>query len=277
MSTQRSVVYVYGVVTTVPDVGCVEGPSVLSGATFAPPRFLSFGRFTAVVSDLTLRHGVSLSALLENRGNAESLILQHHRVLQGLSDKESVLPFRLGIMFNDDQGVLDALARNHDALREVMEHIDDAVEWGLKIYCARDRLARLLADKAPEIVALKAEIDAAGEGRAFFLLRRYERLVEEAIERAIIQCLKHTGEQLESVVRSFAFGRLHRAEEHGREGQMVFNGACLVSRGRKRAFFELVEDLRGAYSECGFDHEITGPWPPYSFAEYQLGDDEHAA
>ena len=277
MPAQPPVVYVYGIVATVPEAGSVEGPSVLSGATFGPPRFLSFGRFTAVVSDLTLRQGASLNALLENCGNAESLILQHHRVLQGLSDKQSVLPFRLGVMFNDDQGVLGALARNRDALCEVMEQIDDAVEWGLKIYCARDRLARLLADKAPKIVALKAEIDAAGEGRAFFLLRRRERLVEEAVEQATMQCLKHTGKQLESVVRSLAFGRLHRAEEHGREGQMVFNGACLVSRGRKRAFFELVEDLRGAYSESGFDHEITGPWPPYSFADYQLGGDEHAA
>lgn len=277
MSASAPLTYVYGIVSTGSDADLVEGPAVLPGATFGPPRLVSSHGLAAVVSDLTLSDGMPLETLLENSRHAEGLVLQHHRVLQALIDGQSVLPFRFGVMFNGDQGVMSALIRNRDALACAMARIDGAVEWGLKIYCARHRLGWRLADEIPAIADLAAEIDAAEAGKAFFLRHRHKRLVEEEVEQAIARRLSYTGERLGSAVRMFASGKLQPPELHGRDDEMIFNGACLVERGLKQAFFELVEDLRDAYAGFGFDHEITGPWPPYSFADCQLGGDEHAA
>ena len=277
MPPSPPLVYVYGIVSTGSDVDRLEEATVLAGATFGPPRPLPSDGLTAVVSDLTLAEGGSLAALLENGPDAEKLVLQHHRVLRALIARQSVLPFRFGALFDGDRGVTDALAGNRAALLDAMGRIAGAVEWGLKIYCARQRLGRWLADDSPALVALEAQIETAQEGKAFFLRRQHTRLVEEETERAIARCLEHTGQRLDGFVRAFASGKLQPAEVHGHEGAMVFNGACLVERGLHEAFFELVDDLRDAYAGFGFDHEVTGPWPPYSFADCQLGGDGHAA
>ena len=269
--------YVYGIVSSASDVECFEAASVLAGATFGPPRLVSSDGLTAVVSDLTLSDDVSLAALVENGPDAEKLVLQHHRVLQALIVRQSVLPFRFGALFDGDRGVVDALVRHREALLGAIGRIDGAVEWGLKVYCVRQKLGQWLPGDIPALVALEAQMASAGEGRSFFLRRQHQRLVEEETEQAIARCLNHMGERLDSTVREFASGKLQPTEVHGRDGAMVFNGACLVDRGLEELFFELVEDLREAYAGFGFDHEITGPWPPYSFADCQLGGDKHAA
>lgn len=269
--------YVYGIVPDGSDAELLDEAAVLPGATFGPPRLLSSDGFLAVVSDLTLNDGRSLAALVENGRDAEKLVLHHHQVLQALIARQSVLPFRLGVMFEDDRGVMGALARNREALLYAMERVHGAIEWGLKIYCVRQQLGQWLPDNNPAVAALDAQLESAEEGSGFFLRHRRRRLVEEEIEQAIARCLNHTGERLNSTVREFASGKLQPAQVHAREGAMVFNGACLVDRVLEQAFLELVQDLRSAYAGFGLDHEITGPWPPYSFADCQLGGDEHAA
>lgn len=277
MTRWQSLVYVYGIVPSGGDLDLFDGPTVIAGARFGPPRLLSSDGFAAVVSDLSLRGGASLDARLENDREAEGLVLQHHRVLQALIDRQSVLPFRFGVMFNDDQGLADALSRHGEMLRDALEGVDGAVEWGLKVYCEHRRLGSRLAAEIPAIVELEGKIATAEAGKAFFLRRGRKRLIEEETEQAIARCLGYTGERLGSAVRVFASGKPQPPEVHGRESEMVFNGACLVDRGAKRAFFELIEDLRDVYAGFGFEHEITGPWPPYSFADCRLGGDEHAA
>lgn len=277
MPRSQSLVYVYGIVPSGCDVDLCNGSTVIAGARFGPPRCLFSDGFAAIVSDLVLRDGTPLDARLENDREAEDLVLQHHQVLQALIDRQSVLPFRFGVMFNNDQGVVGALARHREPLRDALRQVDGAVEWGLKVYCEHHRLGRRLAAEIPAIVDLESKIAMAEAGKAFFLRHGRKRLIEEETEQAIARCLNYTGECLGSAVRVFASGKPQPAEVHGRGSEMVFNGACLVDRGSRRAFFELVEDLRGAYTGFGFEHEITGPWPPYSFADCQLGGDEHAA
>jgi hypothetical protein len=34
---------------------------------------------------------------------------------------------------------------------------------------------------------------------------------------------------------------------------------------------QTLEDLRVVYAPFGFDYQINGPWPAYSFSDQQLG------
>ncbi|WP_010596283.1 GvpL/GvpF family gas vesicle protein, partial [Rhodococcus sp. P14] len=50
----------------------------------------------------------------------------------------------------------------------------------------------------------------------------------------------------------------------GRRDWMVLNGTYLVDDDRADEFARAVEELRKEYR--GIRLELTGPWPPYSFA-----------
>lgn len=50
----------------------------------------------------------------------------------------------------------------------------------------------------------------------------------------------------------------------GGSGTMVLNGAYLVATGDQAGFVELVRTLVDRHPEVRL--ELTGPWPPYSFA-----------
>jgi hypothetical protein len=50
----------------------------------------------------------------------------------------------------------------------------------------------------------------------------------------------------------------------GQAGQMILNGAYLVDDGRSADFAAAVRDLADRHPAVRI--ELTGPWPPYSFA-----------
>ncbi len=277
MSVSAPPIYVYGIVRAGSQPRFAEGPARGGTAELGRPRLLPCGDLAAIVGDLVLPNGASLDDLLREARQAEQLVLAHHRVLEAAAGGHTVLPLRFGAVFVDDEGVLRALKQNHSVLLGALSRIDGALEWGLKICCDRRRLGARLAGEIPAIAELEAEIVSAAEGKAFFLRRRLERLTRGEVEQAIARCVTHSTERLRGAVRAFAPGRIQPAEVHGRESDMVFNGAYLVARGSEQGFFNLVEDLRGAYAGFGFDYERSGPWPPYGFADCRLGSDGHGA
>jgi hypothetical protein len=103
-----------------------------------------------------------------------------------------------------------------------------------------------------------------GVGREYLRRRRDQRRSrEEAYERAHI-----LGRELDSALSGLADdSRRHRPQDprlSGVPGQNVLNAAYLVSERRRPEFVALV----GRFSDGApaTRVELTGPWPPYSFA-----------
>lgn len=272
-----ALVHVYGVVRAgdiADPMGAPDGPGMAGRGRL---RILPCGDVAALVSDLTLPDGGSLDEILQDNRRARQMILDHHRVLERLIERHSVLPLRFGAMFADDAGVMAALRGNCGALARALDRVDGALEWGLKIFCDRDTLGRRLAGEVPAIGVLESEIADTGEGKAFFLRRRLERLAQEEVEAAIERCLKQIEERSTPIVRDAAAARAQPREIHGHAHEMVRNRAYLVARGAADGFLSLIDDLRASHESFGFDLVATGPWPPYSFADCRLGGRDHAA
>jgi len=277
MSDKSPGVYVYGLVGGVHAAAPGDGRDTVVAATLAPPRLLCSDDLTAIVSDLVLPSHTTLDAVMQDSRQAEALVLYHDAVLRAFVAEGTVVPFRFGALFHDGRAVVRALERSRSALLEAMRRVDDAVEWGVKVFVARDRLRRRMAAEAPAIAELKAEIDRAGEGTAFILKRRLQRLTEEESEQAVTRCLGMTADCFGRAARESVRCRLQPAEMHGRNSEMVLHMACLLSRGMEEDFFRLIDDLRDAYAGYGFEFESTGPWPPYNFSDCRLEGDEDAA
>jgi hypothetical protein len=269
--------YLHAIVRAWPEQDPRNGPSLPGHPLFAPCRSISDGALTAFVSDLELPEGVTFESLLRAPDSATNLVLHHHQVLDALAQRQTVLPLRFGTLLGSDDGVRASIASGRDAYLEMINDIDGAAEWGLKIFCDCRRLGERVSCETPEVARLQTEIADGGAGRAFFLQRRMERLVDEARELAIGQCIDITERRLESVSRRTAKCQLQPAETHGRSSAMIANTAFLVPHGHENGLIEIVADLRSTFSCRGFAYEVTGPWPPYSFIGDRPRGDGHVA
>lgn len=270
-------VYVYGIIR-VAEGGAEPSVPPLKGFAGNPIRIIVCDGLAALVSTLAMcAVGASFEDELKDPEQAKSLILDHHRVLQHLLDKQTVLPMRFGALFADDEKVRDALHEHRHDLLDAFERVEDAREWGVKIFC--DCLVlrgHLSEESAPMLsaamLAAQDELAVATQGRAFFLHRRIERLGEEEAQRAITQGVEESHRRLCDVARADAAMKLQPAAIHGRADDMVWNGAFLVAKPAEERFFALIGELQQVHGPRGFHYETNGPWPPFSFADYRLGE-----
>ncbi|AGI68585.1 GvpL/GvpF-family gas vesicle protein 3 [Octadecabacter antarcticus 307] len=271
MRSATSIVYAYGVLTNCSDIALDMPRSDLAGLVKnGPLRILPFGNIAAVVCDFVLPNGSDLETLLEDSRSAERLILNHHQVLSYIVSQHTILPLRFGAAFTEDAGVIAALGGRCSELQKALGRIDGALEWGVKTFCDRKLLKQRVRGTGSEISDLESEIAKQGEGKAFFLRRRKERLILEEVEEILEQCVVGTQEQLEPSVIEEALVKLQPPTVHGHEHDMLSNISYLIARGTEDAFMQSLEDLRLAHAPYGLEYQMNGPWPAYSFSDQQL-------
>ena len=267
MPAEAQYVYVYGIVRLAAG-GAEPGAPPLKGIAGNPVHMIDADGLAALVSSLAMPADVpSFDEQLKDPEQTKSLILDHHRVLQCLFDRRTVLPMRFGTLFSDDEKVRDALRERRQAFLEALQRVEGAREWGVKIFCDCQVLRRDLGEKSPAMLEAQGELAGATQGRAFFLQRRVARLGEEEIERAIAQHVKESRLRLGEIARAEASLKFQPAAVHGRADDMVWNGAFLVAKADELRFSALIEELRQALGPRGFHYETNGPWPPFSFAD----------
>ena len=268
MSCAEPRIYAYGIIR----LG--NGDTTLApmdGVGGQPVRTISRGGLAALISDLTPQGCDTIDDVLSNPDLVKDMALDHHRVLQSMVERYTILPLRFGAVFASDDSVATALEEHRAALCEALERVDGACEWGIKLFGDRAILRRGPGEESPTIRAAREQIAAATEGRAFFLRRKLEQIAEQEIEHAIGHCIADSLQLLRSTARAAATLKPQPPAIHGRADEMVWNGAYLVPRGGEDGFFECVAALKQTYGRSGFDYECTGPWPPSSFAECRLG------
>lgn len=94
--------------------------------------------------------------------------------------------------------------------------------------------------------------------------RRAQLAARHSAESAAAQWARQIHDRLEPLC---AASRMHPAQDPrltGRRDWMILNAAYLVDRDRCASFRESVE--QSADWRPGLEVQLTGPWPPYSFA-----------
>jgi hypothetical protein len=194
------------------------------------------------VSDTTHR-GRPLASLLVGLTAIEAAGRAHHQVVARLAEDNPVLPLRLATVYPDDPTIRMLLAERHGELAAMLESFRGTQEWGVKVYV--QPLDALIApadeqDCLPSLEPLWAQAEA---------------------------CAEEIGQALSDI----AVAARHRPSPDPRfgadSGWMVLNGAYLLSGEHAREFAEIVESATADHAALRAD--VTGPWPPYSFADEQ--------
>jgi hypothetical protein len=199
---------------------------------------------------------------LSETGRLAILARGHDAVVRAAVTAGPVLPLRFGTVVADDVGARRLLREHAVTARERLDRIGDAREWGV-------RLVRTLTEEEPASAGPREE--RAGLTGTEFLARRRQALRERD---DAAQTAQSAAESLEKALVPHVTDFLRRGGAPG--SSLLLDVAYLVPPGTEAAFLAETEQLGAELRARGLALEVTGPWPPYSFATLTAGDPDGA-
>jgi hypothetical protein len=260
--------YLYGVAAA--DEGLTRpGSRLAAGAQKID--LLAEGPLVGVTSRVAL-HEFDEQALHERLRDAtwlEQMIRAHEQVLERVLEDASVVPCRFCSVYRSEAELRRFLSERREALQAALERVRGRVEVGVKAFIDRDRFAAGRAQNK-DIRRQETQVSSAEGGRAYLERRRLEQLVDSELESFRGQAADRIHTRLLAAADDGLALPLQAPELSGREEEMVFNGAYLVTADRV-TFEEALGSLGRDFRDDGVDLELTGPWPPYNFVPEELG------
>lgn len=250
MGEQVSGLWVYAIAEQAPEA------EHLAGIGDLPVRAVADDGLAAVVSDVSMdEFGESaLHANLEDMAWLEAAAKAHHHVIDSLAGLRPVVPMRLATVFTSDASLRAMLSEQGSELRDVLHRIGRSREWGVKAFAATGRAVKAVAEQEA----------GAGSGTAYLQRRRDELAASKRARHEEARSAEGIHEALSGLA---ADSRLHPPQVPqlaGTKATMLLNAAYLLNGASERPFREAVEDL--ARQHPALRLQLTGPWPPYSFA-----------
>jgi hypothetical protein len=232
----------------------------LTGVAGEPVRSVVSDDLSAVVGSVPLEvfGEQPLRRNLEDLDWLEGTARAHDAVVAALVRRGPAVPLRLATVFRDDDRVRELLEQRRADFAAALALVSGRTEWGVKAYGDRAALTAAVAE------ARAASDNAKGAGAAYLARRRAQLSAQETVERDAAQRAEEIHTRL---VHQAAAGRRQTLTDpalSGRRDWMVLNGTYLVDDDRTDDFTATVTALGAEFP--GIRLELTGPWPPYSFA-----------
>ena len=253
--TESCAVWVYAVSAVAP------GDQLPAGVAGAPVRVVPGHGLSALVSNVPLAQfdAAALRRNMEDLDWLEATARAHHEVIEAAATLGPAIPMRLATVYRDDGGLLAMLGRHEEAFRACLTQIAGRLEWGVKAY----------AVPAEQPAPAAASPGAAPSGTAYLARRRNQLNDAEDVRRAAaVQADRvHAG-----LSRLAVLADLHPPQDpqmSGDRAPMILNGTYLVDEGDTRRFADAVQ--QAGRQQPMLRLELTGPWPPYSFALVEAG------
>ena len=224
--------------TELPDVRGVgpDGP---------PVRQVSRDGLAALVSDVDTAR---LTGLFDEDVTEDSELARwartHDSVIRAAFACAAVLPFRFGTVLRDSAAADRLLAERYDMALTMLAHLRDRVEWGVRVH-----------DDSPA-PSDDARATDRTSGTAYLASRRNRlRAVDEHRARA-----RDVAADVRDELAAWA------ADVVDRPRGALLDLAVLVDRSAVDEFHARAGQLATRVAEAGLVLDVTGPWPPYSFA-----------
>ena len=225
-----------------------DGPAPATGRRIDVVREEDLGLLVSSVATAELE--VDPDDLSET-GPLAVLARGHDAVVRAAGEAGPVLPLRFGTAVADEEAARTLLRAHAASAREQLRRIGTAREWGV-------RLVRTLAGVEP---ALAGGAQRDGLSGTEYLSRRRRALQrEDDLTRTAAQCAERLQEELSGHVTE----SLRRGGSPG--SSLLLDIAYLVPTVDEAEFLARVQHLTEDLEAQGLTLEVTGPWPPYSFA-----------
>jgi hypothetical protein len=213
---------------------------------------VAFNDLAAVVSDTPI---VIYDPTREN-------VLAHEFVNETVMREHTVIPMSFGTVFRSEEDVTELLRSTYQAFSDVLDKMQDKIEFGLKILWDREKVIANLERENDEIRRLKDEISRHTASSTYFARMQLGRLIDGALEEMSARYVADVHEALKPVA-------VASRSNKPIGDRMILNAAFLVDRAQEQAFDERVKETSRRYEEV-LAFKYSGPWPPYNFVNIKL-------
>jgi hypothetical protein len=225
----------------------------LTGVAGQPVRTVPGAGLAAAVSTVSLAEfgEQPLRQRLEDLAWLEVTARAHHQVIEALPPP--MIPLRLATIYRDDSKVAGLLAERQADFVAALDQLTARAEWGVKLFAAGHA-----ADPAP------ADQPGAGPGASYLRRRRDQLSARDQARRADAAMAREVHAALRGMAAAAQLRPGQAAELTGEDSStMLLNATYLVDDAAAARFAAAVRELG---QQHGARTELTGPWPPYSFA-----------
>ncbi len=230
-----------------------------------PLRCIPFDEFGALVQDVPLQE-FGEDALREHMKNPqwlESQVWHHARVLESAMQLGTVLPMKFLTIFKTEERLRESLLDMCFSLHELLAKLAAREEWGMKVFCDLTVIEKAVETQNSGIQLLKVQIAGKPSGTAYLMRKQYEELVRQESSLRLTVHLESISSRLSSVAEET---KLIPPPQDSSSRPMVLNASLLVQKLSFGNLLNEVEVLRQEYRARGFQFELVGPFPPYSFS-----------
>ncbi len=220
------------------------------GGEGAPLELVQAGGVAGVLGRVEpARYGAK--ALSKATRDAEAIgpyALAHQAVVQFAFERapECVVPLAFGSVHRTRAEAILALEAEAPRLRRLFARLKGTQEWGLRVVW-----------RAPDPAALPSS-DVPGAGTAY-LRGRLDALRTRGPDAAAVKAA-------EKLALRMRRASVREEVTNEREGDLLLRAAYLVPTEKARAMRAAVLSAADDLASLGLTAELSGPWPPYTFA-----------
>jgi hypothetical protein len=213
----------------------------------------------------------NLEKNLANLEWIETKVTTHEKIVEGIMQGTCVIPFKFGTIFKSKDSLKAMLTEHAGDLKHTLEELDGTEEWGVKIFCDREKLKESLSQEVEELPQIDEQMNSSAPGKVFFLKKRREQLLDTAVNETITEYGQDSYEMFSTKSIDIRSNELLPKEATERKDDMILNVALLVEKSRVTHFLLALDDLKVKYGHRGLSFDCTGPWPPYNFCQPSEG------
>lgn len=265
-TTKKELIYLYCVTKVKPELSNFEEIGTRIYPIYSQGNYAIVGRVSPdEFSESNLKKN------LADIGWVEKKVRQHEKIIEEIMKGATVLPFKFGTVFQSEKNIEGLLKERDTEFKRIIANLDGKEEWGLKIYCNLRKFKDALGREDERIKGKEKEIASAGKGKAYFLKKKRDVIIKDAINEKISEYTKDAFERLKRTSLKTKINKVLPKEVTEKKEDMVLNAAFLINKKNVKDFNDVLEYLKTKYSDKGLFFDCTGPWPPYNFCSIEGG------
>ncbi|MGA1844639.1 MAG: GvpL/GvpF family gas vesicle protein [bacterium] len=191
----------------------------------------------------------------------------HHKVVEDAWQFfGTLIPLRFGSIIRgedeEDAGkkVKAWIHDIYDHIQERFEDLKDKAEYGIQIFWPTDGLMKRVARNNTQVRVMEKMIAGAGAEAACTFKDKQRSLLQRCIAKEIVQASRSLLDRVRPYLNDFQIEQITGGDADRR---MLLNISCLLSDEQITEVKQALEEIQG---EDGYIPQLSGPWPPYSFA-----------
>jgi len=229
-----------------------HGIGFFSSGSDVELEFISVGTLTAIVSS---QQDNKLSASRQE-------VLAYAGIVDDISKKYSILPMRYGSVVSSCADVTALLEKNSELFIKALNKVMNKEEYSLRIFFSHHYQDAPVHEESAGIHFSPPDILLGNTKNQNYLLKKYQQHKAEEKHLQYIQKIQAAvTRELNKLTDVVVFNKISTSG-------CIIDAVLLIDRVSKNTLLALVADIESVYPE----HNVilTGPWPPYNFAQIKL-------